>query len=72
MADKLGNYQNVLFRDFPDAKIVNVTSKTTAEKYAEAFQSKMSFFNSEQNFLSMTPEQQIKELVSKYKDEITK
>eukprot|EP00331_Platyophrya_macrostoma_P004869 CAMPEP_0176416270 /NCGR_PEP_ID=MMETSP0127-20121128/6257_1 /TAXON_ID=938130 /ORGANISM="Platyophrya macrostoma, Strain WH" /LENGTH=276 /DNA_ID=CAMNT_0017796335 /DNA_START=31 /DNA_END=861 /DNA_ORIENTATION=- len=72
LADKLGNYESVLFREFPDAKIVNVTSKTTAEKYRDAFQTSTQFLKSEDNLLTMTPEQQIKELVSRYTESLKK
>ena len=73
LADNLGTYQSVLFREFSDAKIVDVTAKTTAEKYRDAYQTGVSKLNPDNNtLLSMSPEVQLKELITRFKDNLNK
>jgi len=68
LADNVGDYHSVLYNEFPQAKIVNITSKSVMQQYREALGLTISELKSRNSIVTMTPEEQRDAIISKYNE----
>jgi len=67
LADHLGSYEAVLYKEFPTARIVNVTTKSRMERLRETFRSVVKITTSSNSSLdSLSKTQKIRLILSEY------
>ena len=66
LADHIGNYQDVLNREFPGAKLVNVTIKSRWERILKRFNIFIKVTTPSNLFENLTTSQKLKLLLLEY------